>query len=135
MGCWAVDSFGNDTAADWLAEFLERKNFGLVREAIGEVVAAEGYMDAPYGTEGLAAIEVLAAALGRPTASAQAQEELMAWVSAAKPAVDPDLVQWALKALDRISGTESELRDLWEETEDFAEWQEDVASLRSRLQA
>jgi hypothetical protein len=135
MGCWAIESFGNDTAADWLAELVSRNDLGLVRDAIGEVLGAQGYMDAPYATEGLAAIEVVAAALGRPTPSAQAEEELMSWVAKVQPTVEPELVTQALAALDRILGPESELRELWEDTEDFADWQADVAALRAKLQA
>jgi len=135
MGCWAIGSFGNDDAADWVAELIEHEDLGLVRETIAEVLAIDGYLDAPYATRGLAAIELVALALGRPTSAANAEEELMAWVASARPSVDAALVSQAIAAIDRITGPESELRDLWEETEDFNAWQVDVASLRAQLQA
>jgi len=134
MGCWAIGSFGNDEAADWVAELTGQKDPGLVRETIAEVLAIDGYLDAPYATRGLAAIEVVAIARGRPTSSAKAEEELMAWVASVKPSVDGELVTQAIAAVDRITGPESELRDLREETGDFNDWQMDVASLRAQLQ-
>lgn len=134
MGCWAIGSFGNDDAADWVAELTEQPDLRLVQEAIAEVLSANGYLDAPYATQALAAIETVAVALGRPTADAQAEEELMAWLGNVKPTVDAALQSQALAAIDRILGPESELRELWEDTEDYADWQAELAGLRSRLQ-
>ena len=135
MGCWAIGSFGNDDAADWVADLTDQRDLRLVRETIGELLAVDGYLDAPYATQALAAIEVIAASLGRPTAAAQDEEQLMGWVASIKPAVDAELVFQAIAAIDRITGPESELRELWEDTEDFNDWQADVAGLRRQLQA
>ena len=135
MGCWAIGSFGNDDAADWLSGLTEQDDLALVRETISQLLTADGYLDAPYATEALAAIEVVAAALGRPTAAAQAEEDLMAWVARVNPAPEASLVSDAVRAIDRILAPESELRELWEDTEDFNEWQADVAGLRAQLQA
>ena len=134
MGCWAIGSFGNDDAADWISDLTQQKDLSLVRESIAELLAFDGYLDAPYATQALAAIEVVAAVLGRPTAAAQSQEELMSWVANTRASADPELVSQCLAAIDRISGPESELRELWEDTDDFQEWQADVAKLRSRVQ-
>ena len=135
MGCWAIGSFGNDDAADWVADLTDQKDLGLVRETISELLAVDGYLDAPYATQALAAIEVIAAALGRPTAAAQGEEQLMAWIASVKPTADAELVSQAIAAIDRITGLESELRELWDDTEDFNDWQADVAGLRAQLQA
>ena len=134
MGCWAIGSFGNDSAADWLADLSERSDLSLVRETIGRVLVADGYLDSPDATDALAAIEVVAAALGRPTADAQNETELLEWIARVKPSPDAKLVFDAQQAIDRILGPESELRELWEDTEDFSDWQAEVTGLRSRLQ-
>ena len=134
MGCWAIGSFGNDSAADWLADLTERSDLSLVRETIARVVAADGYLDSPDATDVLAAVEVVAAALGRPTADAENETELMEWIARVKLSPDAKLVADAQLAIDRVLGPESELRELWEDTEDFSAWQAEVTGLRSRLQ-
>lgn len=133
MGCWAIDSFGNDDAADWLYGLAEQNDLVLVRETISQLLTADGYLDAPYATEALAAIEVVAAALGRPTAAARANKDLMGWIARVKPLPEQSLVADAVRAVDRILAPESELRELWEDTDEFIEWQADVASLREQL--
>jgi hypothetical protein len=134
MGTWAIDSFGNDDAADWLCDLTEQSDLGLVLETIERVLAADGYLEAPEAAQALAAIEVVAAAMGRPTENAQGEDDLMAWITKVRPVVDPLLISNATQAIDRILGPESELRELWEEVEEFGEWQKEVESLRSRLQ-
>ena len=135
MGCWAIDSFGNDDAADWLAELTEAKDLAPVRRAISALLSEDGYLDAPFSTEALAAIEVVAAALGRPTISAQNQPRLVTWIASVKPVADPLLVSEAARAIDRILGPDSELRELWEDTDDFGQWQANVRELRTALES
>jgi hypothetical protein len=134
MGTWAIDSFGNDDAADWLCDLTEQGDLGFVLETIARVLATDGYLEAPEAARALAAIEVVAAAMGRPTESAQGQGDLMAWITKVKPVVDPLLISKATQAIDRILAPESELRELWEEVEEFGDWQKEVEGLRSRLQ-
>ena len=134
MGCWAIGSFGNDSAADWLCDLMETSDLSLVQETIARVLAADGYLDSPDATDALAAVEVVAAALGRPTAEAENEPELLEWIARIKPSPDARLVSDSQKAIDRILAPESELRELWEDTEDFSDWQAEVTGLRSRLQ-
>ncbi|WP_368565806.1 DUF4259 domain-containing protein [Pseudoxanthomonas sp. UTMC 1351] len=134
MGCWAIGSFGNDSAADWLGDLRETSDLSLVRETIARVIAADGYLDSPDATDALAAIEVVAAALGRPTPEAESEPELLEWIARVKPSPDTTLISDAQQAIDRILGPESELRELWEDTEDFSDWRAEVTGLRSQLQ-
>ena len=134
MGCWAIGSFGNDSAADWLFDLMKTADLSLVRETIGRALMTDGYLESPDATDALAAIEVVAAALGRATEEAENEPELLEWIARVKPAPDAKLVSDAQRAIDRILAPESELRELWEDTEDFSDWQAEVAGLRSRLQ-
>ncbi len=43
------------------------------------------------------------------------------------------LVSDSLRAIERILGPESELTELWEETDEFGAWQANVEQLRSAL--
>ena len=133
MGCWAIDSFGNDSAADWLIDLIESNDLSLVHEAVARVLASEGYLDSPDATDALAAVEVVVAALGRPTDAAQSEPELLEWIARVKPQPDSQLVSDSLQAIDRILAPESELRELWEDTEDYNDWQAEVTKLQSRL--
>ena len=135
MGTWGIDSFGNDDAADLVGDLTEQSDLEPVREAIARVLAADGYLEAPDAQQAIAACEVVAVALGRPSAAAEAEEDLMAWIARVKPSPDPALRFQAAQALDRILGPDSELRELWEESDEFAHWQAEVTGLRARLQA
>jgi len=48
--------------------------------------------------------------------------------------VDKDLVSMALKAIHRIE-TESELKELWEESDELTSWMATLENLRERLGA
>ncbi|KAF0811323.1 hypothetical protein IGB42_04218 [Andreprevotia sp. IGB-42] len=134
MGAWAVDSFGNDDAADWLYELADQQDLQLVRVTIGQVLAAEGYLDAHHANTALAAAEVVAAALGHATAATAGHEEIQGWLARAQPLAGPALVLDAIHAIDRIVGAQSEVRELWAESEHLAAWQTEVAELRATLQ-
>lgn len=135
MGTWALHSFGNDDAADLVADVIEQDSLSPAQEAIGRVVDAAGYLEAPDAQMGIAACEVVATVLGRPCPAAQEEEELMAWVARANPSPDSKIISQAIQAIDRVLGPNSELRELWEESPEFGDWQSDVGGLRARLQA
>ena len=50
-------SFVNDDTADWLCDLAEQNDLSLVRETISRLLSEDGYLDTPYATEELAAIE------------------------------------------------------------------------------
>lgn len=135
MGAWGFTTFDNDDAADWLDELGDHQSLALVRETIAAVleVEADEEVDAPLASAALAASELIAAAIGRPSGAARKQEELMIWISKMRPSPDAALIADALSAIDRILGPHSELRALWEESEDYAAWTDDVTQLRARL--
>lgn len=139
MGAWSGESLGNDHAADWAADLVDGGGVGDVEEALTTAAerAADDYLEAPEGSEALAAAEVVAAAAGRPCASDPYSEDALAWAAAHPDAAD--LVPLARGAVDRVAGDNSELRDLWLEDEDDPgsgvrqEWAAPVEDLRRRL--
>jgi len=136
MGCWAINSFGNDDAADWVSELTDASDLSPVQSAIAAVLTVDGgYLEAPDASQALAAAEVIAAALGNAGPAASSQEELIEWLGRVKPEPGEALVEQATQAIDRILAEESELRELWEDTDEYAEWKNDVESLRGRLRA
>ena len=129
MGAWGVGSFENDTACDWLFELQKFKNLGLIEQAIGRSNTQE-YIDANVATEALAACEILAALLGK---EGTLPDEAQQWVQANPQTVPPFLVEQAQLALRRIEGDQSELQELWAETEDLRPWKATLTDLFSRL--
>ena len=135
MGTWALHSFANDDAGDLIGGLVDGTDLSPVQEAIGRVENAEGYLEAPEAQQGIAACEVVALVLGHASAASQAEEALTAWVARVKPSVDTGVVSQAVQVVDRVLAPNSELRELWEESEEFNDWQADVRALRARLQA
>ena len=131
MGAWGVGHFENDDAGDWVWELEDARSLEPVVEAIAAVEAATDYLEAPDATIALAAAETIAAALGKP--APDLPDSVAAVVAVLPHPPDPDLVSRARAAVERIAA-DSELRELWEETEDFAAWQSKVADLIQRLQ-
>ena len=132
MGAWAEHSFGNDDAADWAGDFAEDPGLDRVREAVAEVLD-EDYVEADIGSNCVAACEVLARLQGNWGKRTSYSEDLDAWVESNPQEVPADLKTYALKALDKVLGEESELRELWEEDGKNAEWRAEMADLRTRV--
>lgn len=120
MGTWSHEPFGNDTASDWAYGLVEQKDFSLVAQAIQEVLDnGSDYLDAGLAVEAVAAAEVLAKALGRGTQADAYTEEVDAWLKSVAEKPSSELLSKARDALNRIMGPDSELRELWEESDDF----------------
>lgn len=134
MGAWSHEPFGNDSANDWAYGLEGLNDFSLVVEAIQNVLATgDDYLDADLAVEAIAAAEVLAKTIGRGTQSDTYTKKVDAWLASisAKPA--PGLLTAAQHALTRILEADSELRELWEESDDFASWESSVKALQTAL--
>jgi hypothetical protein len=90
----------------------------------------ENHLREPISCHALAACEVIARLKGNWGKRDSFTEKVDHWVQANPVQPSPDLVQLALRAIDRIRSS-SELRDLWEDAQ--SDWQEVVADLRQRV--
>lgn len=133
MGAWGLGSFENDDAADFLMDITDSGDLSLLREAIDNVLTSTEFVEAPDACQAIVAAEVIAAALGRPTAAALQQEGLQRWVARLRPGIEPTLAQRAHDALTRILAPNSELLELWEDTDELTEWQATVNELMQQL--
>jgi len=134
MGAWSHEPFGNDTANDWAYGLDDVKDFSLVASAIKSVLDnGDEYLDTDLATEAIAAAEVLAKALGRGTQSDAYTEKVDVWLKKVSAKPSPKLLSDAGIALARILGEDSELNELWEESDEFTEWKSSVAALQSAL--
>ncbi len=128
MGAWGTGNFENDDAMDWVAELETSPDTQLLSSAFNAVTSG-GIPDSPVACVALAAAEVVAALRGKP--DADLPEEVQNWVTG-KPEASTGLAESASTAVSRILES-SELRQLWEETDDFEEWCKVLTDLKVRL--
>ncbi|MBA3818330.1 MAG: DUF4259 domain-containing protein [Deltaproteobacteria bacterium] len=131
MGAWGPDTFENDAACDWIADLVEVHDLSVVEAAIAVArETGDDYLDVDDGCEALASCEVVARLQGAGGKRDAYSEELDAWVKAHPIPLPPELVANALEAIERVTGKDSELAELWDGD---PEWQKAVADLRARV--
>jgi len=136
MGAWSHEAFGNDDALDWVHGLEEVDDLSLIEAAVDAVNdEAEGYLESPQATEALAAIELIARLRGHAAPDEALPEVAEDWIARTRLVPPEPLVQRALAALDRIAGDDSELKELWDESDSAEDWAASLASLRERLLA
>lgn len=134
MGAWSHESFGNDTACDWVGDLEEGDDLAPVEAAFDAVLeAGEDDVDANDACIAIAAAEVVARLRGNFGVRDPYSEGVDAWVERVKLEPSADLVDKAISALERILGESSELAELWDEGEGGEEWREAVADLQKRV--
>lgn len=130
MGAWGCSVFENDDALDWVCELEGRSDDELLRAAFSTVIDEEEYLEAPQSAEALAAAEVVAAMCGKPVE--QLPDEAREYVSRVEFVVDDSLQQQARAAVEKVAH-DSELRELWEDSEHLDQWTETIEDLIRRL--
>ena len=133
MGAWGTDAFSNDDALDFLADLVDADDDTPLYDALANVAEAEADENVEAGSAfvALAAAEVVAALAGQ--ASPVAPEALLEWVDmqSKNELVDSHL-DYASQVVERVK-MDSELAELWSETEHAPSWAEEMADLRRRL--
>ncbi|MET3132750.1 hypothetical protein AAKU55_003028 [Oxalobacteraceae bacterium GrIS 1.11] len=130
MGTWSVDTFGNDYALDWVQDLQETSNLDAIAGTLACALDGDGELEAPFGAEALAAIEVLARLQGNP---GEPDAQLDRWVAQRKQKVTPALAAKAMRAIERILGEQSELRQLWQDSAEYEAWRAAVLALKARV--
>ncbi|HTI72181.1 MAG TPA: DUF4259 domain-containing protein [Candidatus Limnocylindria bacterium] len=129
MGAWGVGSFENDDALDFTSAFPEADDLEILEDAFSAVIENDE-LEASECCNAIAAAEVVAALRKNPLASLP--ESVTEFVGRMRMPVPPRLVRDALHALEAIQAS-SELKELWEDTADGADWHACLADLESRL--
>jgi hypothetical protein len=134
MGAWGHLNFENDTALDLVYE-IEEKGVDRIKNAIEAVNSREedSFLDSDLCSEALAAIEYIAAA--KDKISEDFPEDAEEWLTPANKEsllAIRNLIPKSKQAIDRIQHN-SELKDLWEETEDFDKWTKVLEDLAARI--
>jgi hypothetical protein len=134
MGAWDHSTFGNDTAHDFVIEVTEQ-GMEKITHAIKTVAECpEGeYLEADEGCEALAAIEFIAAAKGKMAEDFPENAEDWLVGKDVGDITSAELISESEKAIARIKSDNSELKEQWQESEEFNDWIKSVDSLHSRI--
>lgn len=135
MGAWSENIFGNDTACDWIAAFLDEPGVPTLRQAIDAVLSATDYLESDAASECLAACEVIARLQGRAGLKDSYTKELDEWIEKNPTHVPEDLKAAADAAIGRILAPNSELPELWDEDGRNDVWHDLIDDLRERVKA
>ncbi|WP_438705668.1 DUF4259 domain-containing protein [Tabrizicola sp.] len=135
MGAWGAGPFQDDTALDWLEEPFMAEGAVAVKAALGDVMAigTDEYLEYDAGVAGRAAAEVVATSFGKPDPTND--DEDLAKIARFDDEVRalPGIRVLAGNALVRLSGENSEIAELWLESDSKDEWLASVAGLAQRL--
>jgi hypothetical protein len=133
MGAWGSQTFENDTAIDWLADFVEVGELEMIQETLETAIEGDDEpVDVDVACEALAACEVLAHLNGKHGGEHSTTPELDAWIKGFRKKAPASLYKLAGKAVERVLDEESELRLLWEDAGDEG-WLNGVKDLQARL--
>jgi hypothetical protein len=134
MGTWSVDTLGNDDACDWAFGLNKCSDLSLIDATLVKALDEENeYLESPDACEALAAIETIARLQGNWGKRDAYSEPIDSWVEKTKLVPGKALVEKAHQVIARILMDDSELRDLWQESEEFDAWQSSLKSLAARV--
>jgi hypothetical protein len=133
MSVLETGNFGNDEATDWLYDLEETYGAELLAEAFDVITKGEFHEQSDCCIA-LAAAEIVAAAKGKP--APDLPDEARKWLGnqdTSDMAKIKALNKKAIVAVKKIQN-KSELRDQWEESDEWHSWQMVVEGLLKRLQ-
>lgn len=144
MGAWGIGIFDNDDACDWIDELIEEDDIDFICSTFKKIGSGiddtllsrmleekkELYIEEPEGSAILAAAEIVAALNGK--AGKDIPEEAIAWIEENMENSTQELLSLAKTAVKSVREN-SELRELWEESDDMEGWLAEVEDLENRL--
>ena len=134
MGTWDLGPFDNDVAADWcddLDHAPKAERAAILRKTFSAAIDEVDYLELNDGSEIVAAAAVVAA--HQPNARRIDTPYAPDFLTAGQFLDLPDdLAALASRALDRVTGEGTELRDTYEGDE-FSAWLTSIALVRAEL--
>ncbi|MDP4551906.1 DUF4259 domain-containing protein [Alkalihalobacillus macyae] len=141
MGAWGLSNFENDSALEWVDEFLEEEDKkGFLKDTFAEAKGRGSFLgkffrrdtdlEEPEASAVLVAGEVVSLIKGNP--STKLPEDVRNWVNSSQLELDKTIIKDALSAIQNVK-VNSELMQLWEETDEYHDWLQEVEDLQNRL--
>ncbi len=117
MGAWGPGPFDNDDAADFIIAVTDAEKGDRAEQVGAALSLPDGYLEIPEASAAVAAAALVAAANGMRVDMAEVTELLRI---GGIPA-DGGVRELARAALARVTGADSEWRELWEEVGQLSE--------------
>lgn len=130
MGAWGTGSFENDDAMDWVSDLASAQDTTPLREAFTQVIQCDGYLELPEASAAIAAAEVVSTLQGRPADNLPGS--VREYANRIDEPLTLELIELAHRAIERVKSN-SELQELWDESDSAPKWRASVADLASRL--
>lgn len=124
---------GNDTAADFALELDGQRRWTVVKAALNETTKTGRFIDSDVSQIAIAAAEVVAHGLGRPTQTDAYTQSIQQFVGRARRP-SRRLAEQATRAVEVAASADGELAQLWDES-GSSEWREAIARLITNLSA
>ena len=136
MGAWGTGIFENDSALDWIGELVAENDESIIYSTLASIdnkveSITDTYIEEPDASAILAAAEIVAYLSGNP--SDDLPEEVVDWLEENKLNNISELLELARSSVKTVK-KKSELRELWEESDEFDDWLSVVGELERRLQ-
>lgn len=132
MGAWGYKNFENDTALDWLSEFSENPDITNIEEIFNYILEQEEFLDSDGSSIGLACAEFILSQL-----KLDYQDNIPSGydLENIKLNVSKEVVKDAIVSIEKILyfDEHSELRELWEESDDYDNWLQEQKKLSEAL--
>jgi hypothetical protein len=93
----------------------------------------DDYLESWIAEEALMAAEIVARLNGKPGPQSSYFETIDGWIARQKTKPGPPLIDKARRAVARILGAESEIVELWQDSDDFEGWKASVEDVQKRL--
>jgi hypothetical protein len=129
MGAGGTGIFEDDTAIDFLYDLLEIEEPIPEMEAIFATIETDKYIEMDDGSATLVSAAILAHWHSEHQIDVDATTRFEEWLIEHKQPVSEVLRKRAVKALRRIEGNESELCELWADSDDYTEWRRGVKKI------
>lgn len=128
MGAWGTGILENDSALDFLGELENYTTLTFVKKKL-QTLLNQDEIEAFEAEEALAGIEIIKAMIIKESES----DTILEWIDIYTKKVPEDLISLADQIIDKIVQEESEISELWKESELYEEWKSNVYTLKSQL--
>jgi len=136
MGTWGYKNFENDTAQDFLGDLTDTGSIKMFRKVFNEAMGEATCLEAPICLEALAAAELMCMITEGDIEALPSS--VIEWYNKGtgifrkKISFKNNELKKAAYTVEKIM-MNSELKDLWEESDEYSKWQENNEQLVNRL--
>jgi hypothetical protein len=131
MSVWGAGIFENDDALDWIYDLADSGSFSRVVSALDVILKNKDAIPEISDCRiALAAAEIVASMSGDP--SSELPEEAEEWIG--ENILEDEKIREKAELAVKLILRQSELKNKWENSANFQEWQATLSNLQKRLE-